>query len=92
MKKYIPAFLAIIVLILISSCAAALPDGPSEKKANLILNLEISEEIKEDVTVEVALTKDGSFSNNVVLTKNERTKTIPVEITEYTVFVNESGD
>ncbi|MDD6042163.1 MAG: hypothetical protein PUB87_00230 [Eubacteriaceae bacterium] len=94
MKKLIPLTTLIAALLLVVSCAASTPaPDETDDKSDLTVKLEISEDIKEeDVTVDVALTLEGSsFIRNISLSRSESSKTEPVAVVEYKVMVKESN-
>lgn len=88
-KLLIP--LVIVVSLMLVACVAANPDEIPIENENLTIQLDISEEIKEeDITVNVALRVNDSFSINVPLTREESTKIYPAAVTTYNVMVQES--
>lgn len=94
MKKLIPLTTLLAALLLVISCAASTPvPDETDEKSDLTVKLEISEDIKEeDVTVDVALTLEGSsFIRNISLSRSESSKTEPVAVVEYKVMVKESN-
>lgn len=94
MKKLIPLTTLLAALLLVVSCAASTPaPDETDEKTDLTVKLEISEDIKEeDVTVDVALTLEGSsFIRNISLSRSESSKTEPVAVVEYKIMVKESN-
>lgn len=89
-KLLIP--LVIVLTLITVACAVADPNDIPVENEELTIKLDISKEInEEEITVNVALRVDDSFSINVPLTREESSKTYPAAITTYNVMVQESG-
>lgn len=89
-KLLIP--LVIVLTLITVACAVADPNDIPVENEELTIKLDISKEInEEEITVNVALRVDDSFSINVPLTREESFKTYPAAITTYNVMVQESG-
>ena len=89
-KLLIP--LVIVLTLITVACAVADPNDIPVENEELTIKLDISKEInEEEITVNVALRVDDSFSINVPLTREESSKTYTAAITTYNVMVQESG-
>ena len=89
-KLLIP--LVIVLTLITVACAVADPNDIPVENEELTIKLDISKEInEEEITVNVALRVDDSFSINVPLTREESSKTYPAAITTYNVMLQESG-
>lgn len=89
MKKVLIAF-TIILTFMVFSCAMDIPEENLPETADLTINLEISEEIKDDVQVNVALFINDAFTTNIALSNEENSKTEKVAVTTYNVRVQDN--